>query len=805
MLVDTTERRLLLLAGAFLVLYCLILTLSPAVRENTWQVSYRLSHWLGLAIWTGAVALGHKFLTRRLPDRDPLLLPLAGVLSGWGLLTVWRLDATLGLRQSLWLVVSICAAGVLLLRTQDLEFLRRDKYLLLGAGLLLTALTLLLGTSPTGVGPRLWLGCCGLYFQPSEPLKLLLVVYLAAYMSDRLPVRSRAFPLIMPTLFVTGVALLLLVVQRDLGTASIFIALYAGILYISTGKRRVLVVAAIALLLAAAAGFSFVDVVHARLEAWINPWNDPSGRSYQIVQSLLSIANGGVLGRGPGLGSPGLVPVAHSDFIFSAIAEETGLAGSMALMAVYGVLVGRGFLAALRSRKLFHRLLAGGLSAYLGIQAALIIGGDLRLLPLTGVTLPFVSYGGSSLLTSMLAIAMLVTISAAASDDPLPLRPRYTLVAIPAVLGIALLGAALAQTWWAMVRGPDLLARTDNPRRSIADRYVPRGSLLDRNGQPITTTVGNVGALQRFYAYPALAPITGYTHASYGQAGLEATLDGYLRGLQGNPASDVWWHELLYGTPPPGLDVRLSIDLGLQSAADEALGAFRGAAVMLDARSGELLIMASHPSYDPNRLDVLGPALASDKTSPLLNRAALGAYPAGNAILPLERAAGARLSAELSDVLRRAGFGDAPALRMPVAQPGNGSTTPGALVSPLQMAVAAAALSNGGIRPAPRIALAVDTPQQGWVVLPALGTPFSEFSADGANATAAAFAKPQQAYWEWTTTAAADGDSTVSWYLAGTLPSWRGTPLTLVVALESDDEKAVARIGEAIMGAALNP
>ncbi|MFN2119966.1 MAG: FtsW/RodA/SpoVE family cell cycle protein [Anaerolineales bacterium] len=805
MLVENVERRLLLLAGAFLMLYSLILTLSPAVREDTWQTSYRLSHWLGLAIWVGVVILGHRFLKQRLPERDPFLFPLASLLSGWGLLTVWRLDAALGLRQSVWLVVSMAAAAVLLARIHDLELLRRDKYVLLGAGLLLTALTLLLGTSPTGVGPRLWLGYRGLYFQPSEPLKLLLVVYLSAYMADRLPERARAFPLILPTLFVTGLALVLLVVQRDLGTASIFIVLYAGILYMSTGKRRVLVVAAVALILAAAAGFAFVNIVHARLESWLSPWSDPSGRSYQIVQSLLAIANGGVLGRGPGLGSPGLVPVAHSDFIFSAIAEETGLAGSIALLAVYALLLGRGFLAALRAEKLYHRLLAGGLSAYLGIQAALIIGGDLRLLPLTGVTLPFVSYGGSSLLTSILAASILVAISAAATDEPLPLRPRYTLVVIPAVLGMALIGATFAQTWWTMVRGPDLLSRTDNPRRSIADRFVPRGRLLDRNGQPITMTLGQVGSLQRYYAYPQLAPIAGYTDAAYGQAGLEASLDGYLRGLQGNPTSDVWWHELLYGTPPPGLAVRLSVDLGLQSVADEAMGAFRGAAVMLDARSGEILIIASHPGYDPNDLAMLGPALANDKASPLLNRAALGSYSAGNAILPLVRASGASLPADVSNALRRAGFDEAPAVRMPVSQAAVASPAGSVRVSPLQMAAAAAALSSGGIRPAPRIALAVDTPQQGWVVLPALGTPFTEFSADAADATAAAFAKPDQAYWEWTTTAISDDNSAVTWYLAGTLPSWRGTPLTLVMTLESEDASAATTIGETIMGAAVNP
>ena len=252
--------------------------------------------------------------------------------------------------------MGIAAAGLLILRGRDLEFLHRYKYVLLGAGLALTALTLLLGTSPTGIGPRLWLGCCGLYFQPSEPLKLLLVIYLSAYLADHLPSRTRFFPLVMPTLFVTGLALALLIVQRDLGTASIFIVLYTTILYMSTGRRRVLLVAAVALALATTAGFSFVQIVHARLEAWINPWNDPSGRSYQIVQSLLSIANGGILGAGPGVGSPSLVPVAHSDFIFSAIAEETGLLGTVGLLIAYAILLSRGFTIAIRAQDRFLRL-----------------------------------------------------------------------------------------------------------------------------------------------------------------------------------------------------------------------------------------------------------------------------------------------------------------------------------------------------------------------------------------------------------------------------------------------------------------
>ncbi len=314
---------------------------------------------------------------------------------------------------------------------------------MLGGGLALTALTLLLGTNPAGFGPRLWLGCCGFYLQPSEPLKLLLVVYLSAYLADRLPLKLRFFPMLAPTVFVTGLAILLLIVQRDLGTASIFILLYTAVLFLATNRRRVLVATAIALLLAGLTGFFFVDVIHARLESWINPWNDPSGGSYQIIQSLIAIANGGTPGRGPGIGNPTLVPVAHSDFIFSAIGEELGLAGSLALLAIFALLLSRGLIASMRAPDRFRRYLAAGLTGYLGLQALVIIGGNLRLLPLTGVTLPFVSYGGSSLLTSFVAVALLSIISDQADQEPAPLESVRPYILIAGMLAAGILAAGL--------------------------------------------------------------------------------------------------------------------------------------------------------------------------------------------------------------------------------------------------------------------------------------------------------------------------------------------------------------------------
>ncbi len=805
---DQRQSRLLILAAVFLFLYSLILTLSPAVREQSWNVTYRWSHWMGFGIWILVFEVADSFSRKQLPDRDPFILPLAAFLSGFGLLTIWRLDSTFGIRQAMWLTLGTATLIALFHVPSELSILRRYKYILLTSGLILTALTIILGTNPEGFGPRLWLGCCGVYLQPSEPLKLLLVVYLSAYLSDRFLVKARFFPLLFPTLFVTGLALLLLLVQRDLGTASIFILIYTVILFMATGKWRVLLGTALTLALAGIIGYFFIGVVHERLLAWINPWADPSGNAYQIVQSLLAVANGGMIGRGPGLGSPTLVPVAQSDFIFTAIAEETGLLGTTALIITMCLILARGLRAALRAPDQFRRILAAGLSAYLGIQTLLIIGGNLRLLPLTGVTLPFVSYGGSSLLTAFVALGLLLIISNQPEEEPAALmtaRPYYFVIGM---LGFGIIATVIVNSWWAVLRGPDLLTRTDNPRLAISDRYVPRGNLLDRNSKPIDATEGQSGTYHRIYLYPDLAPITGYTHPTYGEAGLEASLDNYLRGLQGNPNSLILWDHLLYGMPPPGLDVRLSLNLEFQKEADQLLGNNKGAVILMNAQTGEILAMASHPTYNPNNLDQIGASLAKDRNTPLVNRAAQGMYPPGSALTPFLNSIGSasQINDEQKiDLFDKLGFYTAPQIRMPVASATPRGKIDSLRISPLQMAVAAGTLSNHGIRVGPRIALAVDTSQQGWVILPALGQSTEALNAQQADHTANQLAIQNQPFWGWSG-AGNTGADFFTWYLSGTLPNRNGTPLAAVVVLEGNSSPALSQnIGNQLLESAITP
>lgn len=817
----------------------------------------------------------HHQTSRYLKNRDPFLVPIAALLSGWGLLTIWRLFPTFGLRQTAWLLVASLVLLLGLRLISDISVLQRYKYIWLTAGLFITALTLLLGTNPTGYGPRLWLGCCGVYFQPSEPLKLLLIIYLSAYFAEyhhilvfSKPGKSRLISpsllaLLAPTMVMTGLALLLLLVQRDLGTASIFLLIYAIIVYIATKRSSILIVSLITLTLAGITGYLLFDVVRLRVDAWINPWLDPSDRSYQIVQSLIAVANGGLLGRGPGLGNPALVPIPHSDFIFTAIVEETGLVGAIALVILLAFFAVRGLITAFYAPDRFRRYLAAGITIYLIAQSVLIISGNLRLLPLTGVTLPFLSYGGSSLVTTFIALLILLLISDSAEPHPIKVPDIRPYRFLGGLLFCGLAAISLVTGWWTYYRGTALLERTDNARRAIADRYVQRGAILDRLNDPLAASTGAPGSFFRESLYPALGPIIGYTHPVYGQSGLEASLDPYLRGLRGNPGLTIWWNHFLYGQPPPGLDVRLSLAQELQTAADTLLAQQNGALVLLNARNGEILAISSSPTFDPNQLDETWSDLIKDPETPLFNRATLGRYPAGTALGPFMLAAAIEegdlpkspsvhpylfdnfsinCSSEpgdhswdalisngcpnsqvtlgqilgpqrIMDLYKDLGLYSPPSLRLPT----DSSSAPiefndlertylgvGEIeVNPLQLALAGAILSNNGVRPAPRLATAVNSPTAGWITLPTQSEPVQVFSGDAANDAALGLQATNLPIWQIISVVPNGPDNTITWYIAGTLPGWGGTPLALAIILESDDPAAAESIGHDLLQIAI--
>ena len=408
------------------------LTLVPFARANTWGLEFgvwSLEFGIPALVWFVCAVVSTVVVRRALPEHDPYLLPLTYLLTGWSLALIWRLTPGFALRQTVWLVVASVTMLIIVLLPGDLRWLRRYRYTWLLGGLALTALTLLFGTNPSGSGARLWLrfAAAELYLQPAEILKLLLVVFLAAYLADRREPLFETLPpggtrpqtpsleYFLPLLLMWGFSMIILISQRDLGMSTLFFAAFLVMLYLASGRVIYVLVGLVLLTLGGVLGYYLFDVVRIRVLAWWNPWADPSGSSYQIVQSLIAFAAGGLFGRGPGLGTPSLIPVAHSDFIFAALAEEWGLVGVVAMVALMGSIVLRGLRIAMQTPGAFRFLLAAGLAALIGLQALLIMGGVVRLIPLTGLTLPFVSYGGSSLVTNFCIIGLLLRLSAPAT------------------------------------------------------------------------------------------------------------------------------------------------------------------------------------------------------------------------------------------------------------------------------------------------------------------------------------------------------------------------------------------------------
>jgi cell division protein FtsW (lipid II flippase) len=421
-----TERILLLLAAAFIFINTLALTyLHP---------SGALTDWGHLAVWLLCAAGGTYWLDSYLPRRDPLLFPLAMFLSGWGLVLIDRLAPNFANRQTVWLPVATAAMLAVATFPHALRLLRTYRYTLLVLGLVLLVSTIFLGRNPSGQpgAPELWLGYGTLYFQPSEPLKVMLVAFLASYLAEQSPAmrvlaerrRWALSPRIIgPILLMWGLSVLILIWQRDLGTAILFFIVFVVLLYVASGSTFILISGAALTIIAGAAAYFlfseierrtgvFVNPFVRRVDIWINPWADPDGRAFQVVQSLMAFAAGGMFGQGIGQGAPTYIPVVHSDFIFAAVGEEWGLLGVLAVITCIAVLVMRGLRVAIAQRgHPFHTLLAVGLSSLLAVQSLMIMGGVLKLIPLTGVTLPYMSYGGSSLLTNFVMIGLLLRLS----------------------------------------------------------------------------------------------------------------------------------------------------------------------------------------------------------------------------------------------------------------------------------------------------------------------------------------------------------------------------------------------------------
>jgi cell division protein FtsW (lipid II flippase) len=398
----------------------------------------------GLLIYLAALAAVHLALVTAGRRVDEVLLPAVGLLGGIGLLLAERLPqdlvvqqvgpAVLGLAslQLVWLVLALVIAVVVAITVRSDRWLRLYKYTWAASGLGLLALTFVLGTDVNGT--RLTLDLGPVSGQPSELLKVILVVFFAAYLAEnrvlladaRVRVVGRLTvppaPYLLPAGLMLALALGIVVIQRDLGAAMLFYAVFLCLFYLATGSK-VDVVLGIALFLV---GFVLLALVFPhvrdRVATWLDPWADPLGTGYQTIQALHAFARGGLLGTGLGAGLPTVggqlpIPAVHTDFPLAALGEELGMAGVLAVLGCYLVVVARGLRIAAAAADDVRALLCAGLALVIGVQAAIIAAGNLKLIPLTGITLPFISYGGSSLLVNGLIVGLLLAFS---DRGPLP-------------------------------------------------------------------------------------------------------------------------------------------------------------------------------------------------------------------------------------------------------------------------------------------------------------------------------------------------------------------------------------------------
>lgn len=385
--------------------------------------AHRLTADLLLLPWLAAVIIGAfftQFILGRRDGTDLTLFPAAMLLASLGLIMIGRLKPALFLTQMRWLLLGLIVYLFLVFLGERVLRLLSYPYLLGVFCLLLLCSALFFGTEIGG--SRNWIVFGPFAVQPSEFGKIVIIMFLAAYLTEHREVltlpRHRLLWLklpvlrfIAPLLLIWGIAILMFVVQRDLGSALLFFGIAVSMTYMATGRKSYVALAFAFFLGAAALSYSFFSHVRVRFNIWLDPWSDPSGSAYQVVQSLFALGSGGVWGAGFAHGHPNLIPEVHTDFIFAAIAEELGLLGSLGVMLVFALFFYRAIRIALACREETRMLLAAGIAVVFLLQAFIIIAGVTKFLPLTGITLPFVSYGGSSMIASFMLLGILTVLS----------------------------------------------------------------------------------------------------------------------------------------------------------------------------------------------------------------------------------------------------------------------------------------------------------------------------------------------------------------------------------------------------------
>lgn len=668
-----TTELLLLIAAAFPVtlLYAMyVVTTGAALSFQTLAVP------LGLFAAFAAAHIGVRIFA---PGADPAILPVVFTLSGIGITFVTRLQPDASLGQVIFLFLGVALMVGTLAVVKNLEVIKRYKYVLGIAGIILLVLPMFIGTEI--YGSKLWIKIGGFQFQPGEFAKVLIVLFLAGYLAENrelLSISNRTvlgikFPrlrLLYPLFIVWGVCLLVVAFERDLGSALLFYTIFLIMLYVATGRVSYVIIGLALLAVGAFGMYQIMSHVQVRVAIWLDPFSDAQNLGYQIVQSLYSLADGGLAGVGIGKGMADIIPVVASDMIFAAIGEEMGLLGGSAVLLLFMLFAVRGLTTAARAKSDLAAFSATGLTAAISFQAFTIVGGVTKLIPLTGVTLPFMSQGGSSLLASFVIVALLLRAGDEATGRSTEIANTSTDLATagyrttvrgshmrrPALdtpesglLGRVALANRLTRTvflftalfavlignitYIQVIKASEYQDMPSNNHTINKARFIKRGSIITADGLTLAESIQQAdGTYARSYPNGNLAAhVVGYYSQQYGTMGIENTQNDTLTGSKDYSS---WQNALnsLAGISEPGNSVQLTIDSRIQRAAEQALAGRVGAIVALDPRSGAVLAWASAPTFDNTNIQAAIEAAnaSGGADTSMYDRATLALYTPGS-------------------------------------------------------------------------------------------------------------------------------------------------------------------------------
>ncbi|MCL2324622.1 MAG: FtsW/RodA/SpoVE family cell cycle protein [Actinomycetia bacterium] len=594
-------------------------------------------------------AATHLALRKLAPGADPVLLPAAFLLSGVGLAYVQRLTKpSVAQAQVLWLVAGLAALILVLLFVRSLETLGSYKYLLMLVGIILLVAPAIVGREIGG--SKLWIVIGNFSIQPGELARVLIILFLAAYLAENremLSISTRRFlgvsipepRTLAPLLLMWAFSLVILVAERDLGSSLLFFGIFLIMIYAATGRRSYVLIGLILFSAGAVAAYYLFGHVQIRVQIWMHPFKYAQDSGYQLVQSLYALAGGGLLGAGPGQGLATNIPAVSTDFIFASIGEELGLIGGVALLATYLLIIYRGLSTAARAKSDMAAFTAVGLVASLGLQVFVIIGGVTRLIPLTGITLPFISRGGSSMLSTFILLGLLLRASdettgveteMKSTGGALSVLGRISLskrlTALATLFSLLVVALITNLCWVQVINARTLNDHTGNTRNLIAESRNPRGEILSSDDVVLAYSEavksGDAGPTIYSRVYPKdafAAHLLGYYSTTYGRTGLEATQNSTLTGKQ----NFTTWKDVVdsaLGRSVPGNDLVLTLDSKVQDTAESSLGSATGAVVVFNTKTGAILASTSHPDYNPNTVDDDWSKLQSSTDAPLLDR-----------------------------------------------------------------------------------------------------------------------------------------------------------------------------------------